>query len=70
MDQMIYNNIYNLFLSLPLRDKIDFVAWLAKEHKGIVSFAGLSEPEKRIWANLHGEIGKEYFGKDESCIKK
>lgn len=55
-------SILDSFKSLTNKEKIDVLNLLIKEHPAHVSFAAMSETEKKMWAPHFGELAKEYFG--------
>lgn len=47
--------------ALSLRDKALLMNELVRSYPSLVSFAAMSETEKRMWATHYGELSKAYF---------
>lgn len=50
--------------SLDLRDKAHLINEIVKSYPGFVSFAAMSETEKKIWSTHYGDLAKAYFSGD------
>lgn len=49
------------FDSFSLKEKAETLNYIVRDYKGIVTFAQMSEIEKRTWAHNFGGLAKEYF---------
>lgn len=56
------NEILDKFKTMSHKERVELLNLIVRDYPAHVSFAAMSEIEKKIWAPHFNDISKEYFG--------